>query len=549
MIHLLRIAFIFLLMVLLSCSSDNKIVEVVSGNVIRLSSGDEIHLINVANSRNNYDYLCNNLLWREVLVVEKSREIVSYVNVIHATVYTTSSESVNDMLEKETPLSSPPPEEPRGIKPTDIVIPETNVFDVNISYSEWSKSNIKSTKDVSQIYTYIVDVFRRYDVDYMPHIPVIIISEEQMYKEAGDRSTVGLAYTSEYSDGEQVFEVHMKAGLTKLGFAEVLAHEIMHTWINQNNISFTNKADEEGLCNYASYIVLSSVGNSYAKSLINAMMQNPDPIYGEGFRNVKDKIETVGFDKYLMSLGFTTLMKGTNEVNDDKDAITILEMPIMNGSVKSQVISHLGYTISYNADYRIANWVAYELTATEARGTVPRSDAWAPNPSVNGPQADGDDYSGSGWDRGHLAPAGDMKWSSIVMDESFYYTNIIPQNQNLNGGYWRILEEKCRELAKRYGSIYIVCGGIVNENVYGTIGNNKITVPDAFFKVLLTLVQGTYSGIGFYFPNEAGQISLSHYARTIDEIEQMTNMDFFSALPDEFENVVEKGYNLRIWNM
>jgi len=547
--YLIRIACASLFMVMLSCSSDTKIVEVVSGNVIRLSSGDEIHLINVANSRNNYDYLCLNLLWQDVLVVEKSREMVSYVNVIHATVYTTSSESINEMLEKETPLSSPPPEEPRGIKPTDIVVPEPNAIENNISDNEWSKPNIKSTKDVSQIYTYVVEVFRRYGVDYMPHIPVIIISKEQMYKEAKNRRTVGLAYVSEYPDGEQVFEVHMIAGLTKLDFAEVLAHEIMHTWINQNNISFTNKADEEGLCNYASYIVLSSVGNSYAKSLINAMMQNPDPIYGEGFRIVKNRIEMVGFNQYLQSLGFATLAKGTNEVSDDTPATTTLEMPIMKGSVKSQIISHSGYTISYNSDYRFANWVAYELTATEAKGTVPRSNTWAPNPSANGPQADGYDYSGSGWDRGHLAPAGDMKWSSTAMDESFYYTNIVPQDKNLNGGDWRLLEENCRELAKRYGRIYIVSGGIVNEKVYGTIGNNKVTVPDAFFKVLLTKIQGTYTGIGFYFRNEEGNLKLSQYARTIDEIEQMTSIDFFSALPDDIENDVESGYNLLIWDL
>lgn len=362
--HLIRITCVCLLTILLSCSSDNKIVEVVSGNIIRLSSGDEIHLINVANSRNNYDYLCLNLLWHDVLVVEKSREVVSYVKVIHAIVYTTSSECINDMLEKETPLSFPVPEDPKEI---------------------------------------------------------------------------------------------------------ITAHDPLTT----------------------------------------------------------DKNDVKGVPSTTMSY----------------------EMPKMLGSVKSQIISHSGYTVSYNADYKIANWVAYELTATEAIGTVSRSNAWAPNPSVNGPQAEGFDYNGSGWDRGHLAPAGDMKWSSTAMDESFYYTNIVPQNKNLNGGDWRILEENCRELAKKYEKVYIASGGIVKEKAYGTIGKNKVTVPDAFFKVLLTEVQGTYSGIGFYFRNEAGHLKLSQYARTIDEIEQITNMDFFSALPDEIEKKVESGYNLRIWNL
>lgn len=544
-----KVIFLFVLMALMSCTSDNKVVEVVSGNVLRLSSGDEVHLINVANSRSNYDYLCANLLWQDIIVVEKSREYVSYVNVIHATVYTADSECVNDRLEKEIPVSSPTPEEPRGITPTDTVIPEQTPQ--GFSDKEWSKPNIKSTKDVSEIYTYVVNVFKRYGVDYMPHIPVIIISKEQMYQEAGNRKTVGLAYTQEFADGEQAFEIHMISGLTKLDFAEVLAHEIMHTWINQNGINISSKADEEGLCNYASYIVLSEVGNDYAKSLINAMMHNSDPIYGVGFRNVKSKIEKIGFHQYLQTLGYTAKstgpVYGSGETSRTSSDVSKVEIPLLQYSVKNQVISHAGYTVSYNSDRKIPNWVAYELTSEEARGTSPRSNAWSTDPAVNGPQADSYDYKGSGWDRGHMAPAGDMKWSSTAMDESFYYTNIVPQDASLNSNEWRIIEEQCRELAKRYGSVFVACGPIVDGNNYRSIGYNKVCVPDALYKVLLMKVNGEYNAIGFYFRNEPASSRISNYAKTIDEIESLTRIDFFSLLPDDIENKVESSYSTSIW--
>lgn len=218
---------ILTLLLLVSCSNDNKVDEILSGNVFVLSSGDEIHLINVSNSRNNYDYLCMNVLWQEVIILEESRELVNGINMIHAIAYTTDSSCLNDMLEKEMPVSSPIPEEPRGISPTDIEVPKPTSIETTFSDLEWSKPNIKSTEDISSIYTYVINVFSKYGINYMPHIPVLIVDKEQMYRESGSKRTVGLVYTEEYSDGEKSFEIHMIVGLTRLDFAEVLAHEIM----------------------------------------------------------------------------------------------------------------------------------------------------------------------------------------------------------------------------------------------------------------------------------------------------------------------------------
>ena len=224
-----------------------------------------------------------------------------------------------------------------------------------------------------------------------------------------------------------------------------------------------------------------------------------------------------------------------------------IEMARILDDRESQVITHMGFTVSYNETTRLPNWVAYELTDIEANGTCKRNGRFFQDPDVNGPQADNEDYRNTGWDKGHIAPAGDMKWDDQAMFESCYFSNICPQNHNLNGGDWRSLEEKCRDYARRYGSVHIAAGPIVGEAQNGTIGINTVVVPDGFFKVLLVFHEGTYEGIGFYFENAAGHRPLTAYAKSIDEIEEITGMDFFYLLPDDLENQVEQSFSEEFW--
>ena len=115
-----------------------------------------------------------------------------------------------------------------------------------------------------------------------------------------------------------------------------------------------------------------------------------------------------------------------------------------NSDLEVQIIEHIGYKVSYNQTWCIPNWVAYELTKIEVEGQFPRRGSFCPDPYVKGYSAETSDYSNSGYDRGHMAPAADMKWSEKVMLESFYLTNICPQNKNLNSGLWLALEERAR---------------------------------------------------------------------------------------------------------
>lgn len=216
-----------------------------------------------------------------------------------------------------------------------------------------------------------------------------------------------------------------------------------------------------------------------------------------------------------------------------------LEIPVMQSRTGGQLIKRKGYTLSYNADYKTPQWVAWELTGKETKGKEERTDKFLPDPDVRGAKAYSNDYTKSGYDRGHMAPAADMKWSKQAMAESFYMSNICPQNPNLNRGDWNDLEEKSRQWAKKYGAVYITCGPVYDHGKPKRIGNNKVAVPDAFYKVILINDSKTPQAIGFLFPNKAGHKPLKKYIVTVDSVEKRTGIDFFPALPDEVENRIE----------
>lgn len=224
-----------------------------------------------------------------------------------------------------------------------------------------------------------------------------------------------------------------------------------------------------------------------------------------------------------------------------------VEIPAALTDRTERVITHKGYTVSYNCDWKIPNWVAYELTNVEVEGEEPRTNKFVPDPMVpKFETAYTEDYKNSGYDRDHMAPAADMKWHPQAMRESFYLSNICPQNHNLNAGVWKSLEEQVRDLASQKGSIFVVCGTIVS-NDYQTIGENNVVVPSAFFKVLLQEDNGEIYTIGFVYENKSGKRPMSTYARTVDEVEEITGIDFFPNLPDDIEKKTESEVDFTKW--
>jgi endonuclease G len=157
------------------------------------------------------------------------------------------------------------------------------------------------------------------------------------------------------------------------------------------------------------------------------------------------------------------------------------------------------------------------------------------------------DYAGSGYDRGHLCPAEDMSFSIEAMSETFYLSNMSPQDPSFNRGIWSSLEGLVRDWAIAYDSIYVITGPVLTSNK-GSIGANKVTVPKYFYKVILDYSQPGIKMIAFLLPNEKGILSLVQYAVTTDSVELVTGIDFFPALPDDIENMLESACEPEKWN-
>lgn len=225
------------------------------------------------------------------------------------------------------------------------------------------------------------------------------------------------------------------------------------------------------------------------------------------------------------------------------------EIPELQAKRREQVIRHEGYTVSYNSDYKIANWVAYELTAEEAKSQkTERSNKFVPDPMVKGATATNEDYTRTGYDRGHLAPARDMKWSAKAMRESFYLSNICPQRPGLNRGIWKDLEEQCRLWAKEYNSLLIATGPVITDSMK-QMGKNRVGVPDAFYKVICYASEGKYSAIAFIMENrDYKNTPLKSMVIPVDSVEKVTGIDFFPAIPDEQEKAMEAKINWDSWS-
>lgn len=261
----------------------------------------------------------------------------------------------------------------------------------------------------------------------------------------------------------------------------------------------------------------------------------------EAKRIHKDVVETV---KEGAAEAETATKKAVAKVTNRK-----LELPARLKHTPERIVEHTGFTLSFNREHNNPNWVAWELTADETKGTLPRANDFEPDPKLpENHQVTHADYTRSGYDRGHMVPAADMKWDSKAMNDCFYMSNICPQTHALNAGGWETLESACRRWAKQEGSVYIVCGPIYKGTKHKTIGKDlKITVPEGFFKVVLSMREGKEKAIGFYYANSNAKQTMEQTATTVDEIEALTGMDFFVNIDDHLEERIESSFSLKQW--
>lgn len=227
-----------------------------------------------------------------------------------------------------------------------------------------------------------------------------------------------------------------------------------------------------------------------------------------------------------------------------------------------EIVEHEYYTLSYREYYEQSEWVCYVLTADELIKAAKRQNNFRSDPSISTHSATPEDYVKSGYDRGHLAPAADFAFSSQAMSESFYMSNMSPQAPALNRKMWKDLEETVRIWAKNFGKVYVATGPVLEKTDYPTIGKNKVSVPEYYYKVLLSPIDKTqstdatsqanpsdtcYIMIAFILPNKDCEGEIWDYVVTADEVEKRTGIDFFYLLSDDIEEELEANINIENW--
>lgn len=197
------------------------------------------------------------------------------------------------------------------------------------------------------------------------------------------------------------------------------------------------------------------------------------------------------------------------------------------------VIEYTGFTVGYDSVNRLPAWVAYELTADECRSDVARRNGktFRQDPDIGLPQADDNDYRNSGWTRGHMAPAADFKWSGQAMSETFYFTNCCPQTEYLNSRSWERLETRVREWALEFDTVWVVTGPIIGDHEFGYLGDNRIPIPDAFFKALAARDStGSYRTVAFVLHNISTAQPYPQCSMSVAALEETLGVELFPGV-------------------
>lgn len=215
---------------------------------------------------------------------------------------------------------------------------------------------------------------------------------------------------------------------------------------------------------------------------------------------------------------------------------------------KGQVVDNGCYTICYVEAFEQPSWTSYVLDGRPMMKIKRDDHRFQEDKAITTGSAELGDYRNSGYDRGHLVPAADMKRSSDCYEKSFLLSNISPQNHEFNTGLWRRLEESVRKWAKKKVPIQIVSGPILKKGLKKSIGKEtKIPVPEEYYKVIVHRGPKGYQAVGFLMPNKDSDLSVEKFAVSVAQVEQRTGLDFNSALADSLEKSVENNYDLKYW--
>lgn len=224
---------------------------------------------------------------------------------------------------------------------------------------------------------------------------------------------------------------------------------------------------------------------------------------------------------------------------------TVGSFNFLPSSTTGAVYERSTFSFSYHEGYEQAEWVAYELTSSDTKYRKYDRPLFNQDPMVKTKSADWKNYKNVPYNKGHLLPAADRRKSYKEYKETFYTSNISPQNPEFNAGVWNRLEQKVRYWATKYNGLYVVTGGVLEPNLE-TIGKENVGVPNYFYKVLMTKDQSKM--IAFLVPHKDSDQPLYEFVTSVDKIEELTGIDFFNALPDGIENTLEKNTSYKDWS-
>lgn len=216
-------------------------------------------------------------------------------------------------------------------------------------------------------------------------------------------------------------------------------------------------------------------------------------------------------------------------------------------STTGQIIHHEGYSLSYSEPHEQAEWVAYELKKSHLVNTNFERPYFEIDDAVKTGAASWRNYKNSGYDRGHLCPAGDRAYSREAYNETFLTSNISPQNHEFNSGVWNSLEQKTRYWARKYDGVFVVTGGVLKGSLQ-TIGEERVAIPEQFYKIILDANNGKVKMVAFLMPHNNSSKPLYRFVVSVDSIEALTGIDFFPELEDRIENELEAKNDYKGWS-
>jgi len=232
--------------------------------------------------------------------------------------------------------------------------------------------------------------------------------------------------------------------------------------------------------------------------------------------------------------------------NPNSSGEDVVEIDFLPSSTTGEVVHHEFFSLSYNEPFEQAEWVAYELKKNQLTYDDRKRPYFIEDPKVSTKSADWRNYKGSGYDRGHLCPAGDRRFSEYAYNETFYTSNISPQDKDFNAGIWNRLEQQVRRWCKKYGDLVIVTGGVLEEGLE-EIGEEDVDVPKAFYKIVLKGEGNTTQVLAFLIPAKESEAPLQHFLVSVDELEERTGIDFFQKQPKTWQEKIEKKVDTSGW--